>query len=153
MIKVLFVCTGNICRSPTAEGVFRHLVEAEGLAHALHADSAGTHGYHIGEAPDPRSIAAAKARGFDLSALRARRVQRDDFQAFDFILAMDREHVAHLQAMRPNDARAEVKLFLDYYPGGTLQDVPDPYYGDRPGFDHVLDLVEETSRALINSLK
>jgi len=153
MIKVLFVCTGNICRSPTAEGVFRHLVEAAGLADALHADSAGTHGYHIGEAPDPRSIAAAKARGFDLSALRARRVHRDDFQAFDFILAMDREHFAHLEAMRPKDARAEVKLFLDYYPGGTLQDVPDPYYGDRRGFDHVLDLVEETSRILINSLK
>jgi protein-tyrosine phosphatase len=153
MIKVLFVCTGNICRSPTAEGVFRHFVEAEGLGDALQADSAGTHGYHVGEAPDSRSVAAAKARGFDLSALRARRVHRDDFHRFDLILAMGRDHYEHLTAMRPLDMRATVRMFLDYHPAKTLGDVPDPYYGDQRGFEHVLDMVEETSRALIAALR
>lgn len=152
MIKVLFVCTGNICRSPTADGIFRHVVEAEGLAAAVECDSAGTHGYHVGEAPDPRTVKAAAARGFDLSALRARRVTREDFQKFDLILAMDQGHLAHLDAMRPPGARAQVKLFLEYHPGGMLKDVPDPYYGGPQGFEDVLDLVEETSRALIKYL-
>ena len=128
-MKVLFVCTGNICRSPTAEGIFRHFVAADGLEAEVEADSAGTHDYHVGEPPDPRTVKAAAARGFDLSAQRARRVNRADFQSFDLILAMDRSHFAHLNAMRPPDARAQVKLFLDYHPSGTLQDVPDPYYG------------------------
>jgi protein-tyrosine phosphatase len=153
MIKVLFVCTGNICRSPTADGVFRHIVAAEGLMAEMECDSAGTHGYHIGEAPDPRTVKAAKARGFDLSTLRARRVRREDFEEFDLILAMDQGHFAHLDAMRPNGARAQVKLFLDYHPAGTLKDVPDPYYGGPQGFEDVLDMVEETSRALLARLR
>ncbi len=153
MIRVLFVCTGNICRSPTAEGVFRHMVEAEGLAGEVETDSAGTRGYHIGEAPDPRTIKAAAARGFDLSTLRARRVHPEDFHQFDLILAMDREHLADLQALRPKNARAEVKLLLDYHPDKTLRDVPDPYYGDRADFEHVLDLVERASEMLLISTR
>jgi protein-tyrosine phosphatase len=153
VIKVLFVCTGNICRSPTADGVFRHIVAAEGLAAEMECDSAGTHGYHIGEAPDPRTVKAAKARGFDLSALRARRVTREDFQKFDLILAMDQGHHAHLEAMRPEGARAEVKLFLAYHPAGKTKDVPDPYYGGPEGFEEVLDMVEAASRGLIAHLR
>jgi protein-tyrosine phosphatase len=153
MIMILFVCTGNICRSPTAEGVFRDIAAAEGRGTEVEADSAGTHGYHVGDPPDPRTIEAAAARGFDLSALRARRVSRDDFHRFDFILSMDRGHFAHLEAMRPVGARAAVKLFLDYHPSGsgtaTPKDVPDPYYGGPQGFAQVLDLVELTSRSLL----
>lgn len=153
MIKVLFVCTGNICRSPTAEGIFRHLIEIEGLGAKFGADSAGTHGYHVGEPPDQRTVKAAAARGFDLSGLRARKVHRDDFRAFDFVLAMDRSHYTHLEALRPEGAQAQLKLFLDYHPDGTLQDVPDPYYGGQEGFERVLDMVEQTSRALLTQLK
>ena len=153
MIKVLFVCTGNICRSPTAEGVFRHMAAAAGLHDQVEADSAGTHGYHIGEPPDPRTMRAAAARGFDLSTLRARKVTRADFQNFDLILAMDQEHFIHLAAMRPNDARAVVKLYLDYHPAGKLRDVPDPYYGERDGFETVLDMSEQVSRALLDYVR
>ena len=161
MFRVLFVCTGNICRSPTAEGVFRHVAHAEGFGAKIEADSAGTHGYHVGDPPDPRTIAVAAARGFDLADLRARRVTRDDFHRFDLIIAMDQGHYDHLEALRPEGARAEVKLFLDYLPGNperdprdaSLKDVPDPYYGDRAGFEHVLDLVEQTSHALLKKIR
>jgi protein-tyrosine phosphatase len=152
MIRVLFVCTGNICRSSTAEGVFRHMVDAAGLRH-IETESAGTHGYHVGDPPDPRTIEAAAARGFDLSAQRARRVTAEDFHRFDLILAMDRGHLASLEAMRPKDACAEVKLFLDYDPAAKSKDVPDPYYGSREGFETVLDLVEQTSRGLFERVR
>ncbi len=154
VFKVLFVCTGNICRSPTAEGVFRHMVDAAGLTGAVETDSAGTHGYHIGEPPDPRSVAAAAARGFDLSTLRARKVARTDFHTFDLILAMDQGHFEQLTAQRPAAARAKVKLFLDYHPTPrkTSTDVPDPYYGGRDGFEQVLDLVESASKALLDDI-
>ncbi len=148
-MKVLFVCTGNICRSPTAEGVFRHMVEEAGLGQTITTDSAGTHGYHIGDPPDSRSCRAAAARGFDLSRLRARKVTARDFHDFDLILAMDQGHFAHLDAMKPKDARAEVKLYLDFHPGAGTKDVPDPYYGGPEGFDHVLDLIEAASKALL----
>ncbi len=149
MKRVLFVCTGNICRSPTAEGVFRHLIQQAGLSAAIESASAGTHGYHIGEPPDPRTVAAARRRGFDLSAQRARKVRAEDFHTYDLILAMDRDHFAHLESLRPNEARAEVKLFLTYHPANTHKDVPDPYYGGAQGFEQVLDMIELASRELL----
>ena len=152
-MKILFVCTGNICRSPTAEGVFRDLATRAGLAEDVFADSAGTHGYHVGEPPDARSSAAAAERGFDLTSLRARRVAVSDFETFDLILAMDNEHLARLEAMRPNTARAEVKLYLDFHPKHKGRDVPDPYYGGEEGFTRVLDMIEETSVVLVEHVR
>lgn len=149
MVKVLFVCTGNICRSPTAEGVFRHLVGQAGLDGRIGVDSAGTHGYHIGEPPDPRSQKAAKARGVDLSGLRARKVTLEDFYEFDHILAMDDGHLAHLRRMAPADARAAVTLFLDDAPDVGVRETPDPYYGDARGFERVLDLCEQGAAGLL----
>jgi len=151
--KVLFVCTGNICRSPTAEAVFRHHVTAAGLAKHIGIDSAGTHAYHVGEAPDSRSTTAGAARGFSLENLRARKVRDDDFRVFDLILAMDRGHYKHLVALKPNDARATVKLFLDYHPKHGGGDVPDPYYGGPDDFTQVLDMIEEASRHLLTTIK
>lgn len=153
MYRVLFVCTGNICRSPTAEAVFRHQAEQAGLSASIGIDSAGTHDYHVGDPPDSRSIAAAKTRGFDMSALRARKVRREDFKTFDLILAMDSDHHEHLLALRPNDAKAEVRLFLDYHPEKRVKNVPDPYYGGPEGFVAVLDLVEAASAALLAEIK
>ena len=151
--RVLFVCTGNICRSPTAEAVFRHLTDQAGLSSSIGIDSAGTHDYHVGDPPDSRSVAAARTRGFDMSTLRARKVRRDDFQTFDLILAMDSDHHAHLVALRPNDAKAEIRLFLEYHPEKRVRDVPDPYYGGPEGFMNVLDLVEAASANLLAEIK
>ncbi|MFD1624805.1 low molecular weight protein-tyrosine-phosphatase [Azospirillum griseum] len=147
MVKLLFVCTGNICRSPTAEGVFRHLVAQAGLDGRIGADSAGTHGYHIGEPPDPRTVKTAKARGVDLSGLRARKVALDDFYAFDHILAMDSGHLEQLRRLAPADATATLSLFLDVLPDSGLRDTPDPYYGDARGFEQVFDLCERGAAA------
>jgi protein-tyrosine phosphatase len=144
MTSLLFVCTGNICRSPTAEGVLRERAQAAGLSLTL--DSAGTHGYHIGEAPDPRTIAHAKKRGYDLSTLRARRVEQQDFDRFDWILALDHSHLDQLRALQPKNSRAQVRLLLDE------RDVPDPYYGNAQHFEHVLDLTEEAADAWIAQL-
>lgn len=151
--RVLFVCTGNICRSPTAEGVLRRAAVQAGLAAAIEVDSAGTHGYHVGEAPDARSVAAAAKRGIDIAGLKARRVTEADFEAFDLILAMDHGHLNHLRAMRRAHHKAEVRLFLDYHAEQRHRDVPDPYYGERRDFELVLDLVEAASDGLLATLR
>lgn len=151
--RVLFVCTGNICRSPTAEGVFRHLVRAEGLQDRLAADSAGTHGYHVGEPPDPRSVAAARRRGYDLQDLRARQLAPGDFARFDLLLAMDRGHLAIMRRMAPAGAAGRLRLFLDYAPRLGRSDVSDPYYGDARDFEAALDLIEHGARGLIAALR
>jgi protein-tyrosine phosphatase len=150
---VLFVCLGNICRSPTAEGVFRQMLARDAPDLDVEADSAGTAGYHVGEAPDPRSQRAALARGIDLSGLRARRVTPGDFTHFDFILAMDGDNLRDLEAMRPANARARLQKFLEYAPAAGRRDVPDPYYGDAGGFEDVLDLCAAASRGLIAALQ
>ncbi|MBF0373160.1 MAG: low molecular weight phosphotyrosine protein phosphatase [Alphaproteobacteria bacterium] len=152
MVKVLFVCTGNICRSPSAEGVFRALLKAEGLT-GIETDSAGTHGYHIGEPPDPRSCQAALARGVDLRPLRARQVEARDFRDFDLVVAMDRGHLAHLEKLCPPAERHRLALFMTFAPGHGTRDVPDPYYGAGDGFERVLDLIEAGSRGLIAHLR
>ena len=144
-ISVLVVCTGNICRSPTGEGVLRHLAEKRGLADRVRVASAGTHDYHVGEAPDARTLKHAARRGYDFSAQRAAQVSRDDFHAFDYILAMDRGHLRMLKSMRPAAAKAKVALFLEASGKWKGEDVPDPYYGGAPGFDLVLDMVEEAA--------
>lgn len=148
-IGVLFVCLGNICRSPTAEGVFRKLHRELAPRLRLHIDSAGTHAYHIGDAPDPRSQAAALRRGVDISAHRGRQVSPRDFHDFDYVLAMDDANLSRLEGMRPRDGKAELKLLLEYAPDLEAKEVPDPYYGSRGGFEEVLDLVELGGRGLM----
>ncbi|QSA98985.1 low molecular weight phosphotyrosine protein phosphatase [Methylococcus sp. EFPC2] len=144
---------GNICRSPTAEGVFRKLVEDEGLDHRIAIDSAGTHAYHVGEPPDKRAQQAARGRGIDLSGQRARRVVHADFQEFDHILVMDRENLDALRFVCPPTQHHKLKLFLDHAPKQKVREVPDPYYGGPQGFERVLDLVEQAARGLLNELK
>jgi protein-tyrosine phosphatase len=151
--RVLFICLGNICRSPTAEGVLRHLVAKQAPNLSIEIDSAGTADYHIGAPPDSRSQRAALRRGIDISGLRARQVTQDDFSRFDLILAMDRDNLRELQAMKPGDSRAALKLFLEYAPELNLHDVPDPYYRDASAFEEVLDLTSAASRGLLAKLK
>jgi low molecular weight protein-tyrosine phosphatase len=150
--SVLFVCLGNICRSPTAEGVFRQLLAQEAPGLRVEVDSAGTADYHIGSPPDLRSQRAALARGIDLSGLRARQITPDDFARFDLILAMDRDNLRELQAMRPQRAPARLQLFLEYAPELNRLEVPDPYYRDASGFEEVLDLSAAASRGLLAAL-
>jgi len=153
LIKVLFVCLGNICRSPTAEGVFRHLVEQAGMDARIEVDSAGTGGYHVGDPPDGRAQAAARHRGIDIARQRARKVRRADFHDFDYILAMDRDNHENLAAICPPDEVHRLRLFLDFAPQAGRRDVPDPYYGGAGGFDKVLDLVEDASRGLLDHIR
>lgn len=151
--RILFVCTGNICRSPTAEAVVRHLLATERRDAEVIVDSAGTHAYHVGEPPDGRSIAAARSRGIRMDDLRARLVCREDFARFDLVLAMDEDNLAHLARMAPPQHRDRLKLFLDFAPATGRREVPDPYYGGRTGFEDVLDLVEEAGRGLLAALR
>jgi len=153
MVKVLFVCMGNICRSPTAEGVFRHIVKQSGLQDHIHIDSAGTHAYHVGEPPDARAQLAASRRHFDLSDQRARKVSADDFHQFDYVLAMDRSNYAELDIICPVGQQTKLRLFLEYADNFEEREVPDPYYGGDQGFEHVLDLVEDASRGLLAAIQ
>ena len=152
-MRVLFICLGNICRSPTAEGVLRHLAAQAAPHLTIEIDSAGTADYHIGAQPDLHSQRAAQRRGIDISGLRARQVTQDDFARFDLILAMDRENLRELEAMKPDNSRASLKLFLEYAPDLNLRDVPDPYYRDASAFEEVLDLTSAASRGLLASLE
>lgn len=152
MIKVLFVCMGNICRSPTAEGVFQQRVVQAGLTKQIKTDSAGTHSYHIGSRPDQRSQKAALNRGYDLSALRARKVKQSDFDKFDYVLAMDNANYQDLLAICPEHLESKVSLFLSHAVGLPETEVPDPYYGGPKGFDWVLDLVEQASDGLLKQI-
>jgi low molecular weight protein-tyrosine phosphatase len=152
-VRILFVCTGNICRSPTAEGVFRHFVKEAGLATDVTSDSAGTHGYHVGEAPDPRTQRAAESRGYDLAALRARQVSRNDFEDFDYVLAMDQANLLALQHFCPAQHSGKLRLFMEFGGDPAVREVPDPYYGGAQGFERVLDLVERASRGLIKHIQ
>jgi protein-tyrosine phosphatase len=150
--SVLFVCTGNICRSPTAEGVFRHLARERGLLDAVRIDSAGTIDYHVGSAPDPRAVEHAARRGYDLSDLRARMVTFADYHQFDRILAMDRGHLRELKGGAPKGTLGRIAKFLDYSEAWRGLDVPDPYYGGPQGFEDVLDMVEEASARLLEAI-
>ena len=152
-MKILFVCLGNICRSPTAEVVFRAVASREAPDIELEIDSAGTAGYHVGEPPDRRTRQAAARRGYDLSALRARVVEPRDFEHYDLILAMDRENLSALERRAPPQARDRLRLFLEFAPQTGISEVPDPYYGGANGFEDVLDLIEAASRGLIEHLR
>lgn len=152
MVKVLFVCMGNICRSPTAEGVFRSVVEEAKLLHRIEIDSAGTHAYHIGEPPDQRSQQAALRRGIDLSSQRARKVKSSDFEYYDYVLAMDRDNLRNLTALCTEEHSHKLQLFLDYAAHMNEAEVPDPYYGGSQGFERVLDLIDAASRGLLEHI-
>ncbi|MCA1805409.1 MAG: low molecular weight phosphotyrosine protein phosphatase [Xanthomonadaceae bacterium] len=153
MVRVLFVCMGNICRSPSAEGVFAALVEREGLRDQILIDSAGTHAYHVGEPPDPRAQSAALQRGIDLSGQRARKVCSEDFERFEYVLPMDLANYQILEGMRPAQGCAELRRFLEYAPDLPEEDVPDPYYGGPKGFARVLDLIEEAAEGLLREIR
>ena len=152
LTSVLFVCLGNICRSPTAHGVFATLLEQRGMQELVEVDSCGTGSWHIGEAPDRRATAEAAQRGYDLSSLRARQVHPADFERFHYILAMDRMNLADLQAMCPQSYSGHLGLFLPFAGDVPEEEVPDPYYGGADGFAHVLDLVEAASEGLLREI-
>ena len=151
-MRILFVCMGNICRSPTAEGVFRHLLSERHADLAVEIDSAGTHDYHVGNPPDARSIAAARRRGIDLSGLRARSVQPQDFEWFDLILAMDEQNLEELRRRADPAQVHRLRLMMDYAPDAGRRAVPDPYYGGPQGFEEVLDLLEMAAQGLLQEL-
>lgn len=152
-MKILFVCLGNICRSPSAEAVLRAIAAREAPELGIEVDSAGTAGYHIGEPPDARAQEAARRRGYDMTSIRARIIEPRDFERFDLILAMDQSNLSVLRRRAPLAYRERVRLFLEFAPEAGVTEVPDPYYGGETGFEHVLDLVELASRGLINHLR
>lgn len=152
-VSVLFVCMGNICRSPTAEGVFRHYVRQTDLEGLIQADSAGTHAYHIGNLPDRRAVAAALRRGYSLEGIQARRVTKMDFDSFDFILAMDDDNLVDLKHIADKEYHKKISLFLSFSESSDFTEVPDPYYGGEAGFERVLDLVEDAAGELLKKIK
>lgn len=153
MISILFVCMGNICRSPLAEGAFRALVDSQNLADKFHLDSAGTIGYHAGSPPDKRSIAAAKAKEIDITNQRSRRVSDEDFINFDLIIVMDRDNERDLLGRCPDDHKDKIQLFLPFISRSPLKEMPDPYYGRDEDFDKCLDIAQQASIGLLEALK
>jgi len=152
-VKVLFICMGNICRSPTAHGVFAHLVAEARLSRAIEIDSAGTHAYHVGEPPDHRAQETALQRGYDLGEIRARKVQAFDCEFYDYLIVMDEENLMDVRALCSTDCHEKVQLFLSYAENASVNEVPDPYYGGSKGFDRVLDLVEAASAGLLEDIR
>ncbi len=148
-LNVLFVCMGNICRSPTAEGVFRQLLDDAGLAHVVGVDSAGTHAYHLGESPDHRACETAARHGVNLKPLRARRVSAEDFVQFDYVLAMDEDNYQALRELCPSGHESKLQLFMDFAPASGMREVPDPYYGGPRGFERVFELIEAAAQGLL----
>ena len=153
MIRVLFVCLGNICRSPTAHGVFLKKIEEAGLSDYVETDSAGTAAWHVGKKPDSRSCDAAAERGYDLSGLRARQAESSDFDEFDYVLAMDKENLSNLRALHKSGQKTSPELFLEKYSEVECPEVPDPYYGGADGFGLVLDLIEDACDQLISDIR
>ena len=151
-VSVVFVCMGNICRSPTAEGVFRHVVKEKNLQDVIKIDSAGTHAYHIGESPDPRSQSTAKSQGVDLSAQRARKVEHNDFDQFDYVIAMDRSNYENLKSLATPEQQEKLHLFMGFSSAWDNAEVPDPYYGAGDGFTTVFDMVQSASEGLLEAI-
>ena len=151
-MRLLFVCMGNICRSPSAEGVFRRVLADKAPHLPIEIDSAGTHDYHVGSPPDRRAVEAALRRGVDLSKLRARQVTREDFARFDLILSMDEENLSALRSIAPAQYQSRIRMLMEYAPNASSRHVPDPYYGGAQGFEEVLDLLEEASEGLLEAL-
>jgi len=152
-VGVVFICMGNICRSPTAEAVFRHYVESAGMSEQILIDSAGTHDYHVGDKPDTRAQRAAEQRGYYMSKLRGRQVVEGDFLRFDYVLAMDKANLAILQRINPPDSESQLGLFLEYARHHSEREVPDPYYGGADGFERVLDMVEDAAQGLLEEIR
>ena len=153
MINILFVCMGNICRSPSAEGFFATALEQSGIRERVAIDSAGTHGYHTGEAPDSRAVATALNFGVDIGHLRARKVKVSDFDQFDLIIAMDQNNFEDLQRIRPAGSKAELKMMMQYHPDARPEEVPDPYYGGMNGFTYMCELLQSATRGLLESVE
>lgn len=151
--KILFICLGNICRSPTAQGVLqKKIIEAQ-LGDVLHIDSCGTGGWHVGQPPDDRTIEAAKERGYDLSELRARRLSADDYHKFDYMLAMDTRNLADVIKKAPGEYHGQIRLLLDFAPQFNMTEVPDPYHGGQDGFERVIELIEAASDGLLEEIQ
>lgn len=153
MLRVLFICMGNICRSPTAHGIFRHKLAESGLDTAIDVDSAGTHGFHVGGPPDRRAVAILAEQGIDISDLRSRQVTLSDFASFDYIVAMDEDNYEHLRALSPESAVERIHRLMDFAPDFGDGEVPDPYYGGSSGFERVCDLVEAGTEGFLAHLK
>ena len=149
MVKILFVCLGNICRSPTAHGIFEQMLQNKNLQESIQCDSCGTGAWHVGESPDERAQQMAIGKGYDLSHLRARRIESEDYYEFDYILAMDTRNLADVITKVPNDFSGELRLFLDYSPDNAITEVPDPYQGEKESFERVFNIIESACVGLL----